>query len=595
MLLPDVIRRFPAARQVFDKYGLKGCGGPAGPNESVAWFARAHDVPLETLLGDLNSVSPQNIQEKSPSFKSSLGDTIYRTFFMTGIAVLLTLGCSWGAVNLFLISRSQNFRSLDYSWILAHGHAMVFGFTGFFIMGFAYQAFPRFKHASLWKPALAVTSLPLMLGGILLQTVAHIMAPSGSFLFLGVTAGLFQIAAVLIFTVVIVRTFRLAAKPEKYDGFVNAVLFWFIIAAVLNPIVFWLFESAETKELLLLRIAVINIPYRDIQLFGVAVMIILGVSLRFLPHAYGFREPSRWWRKFLLWGGNGAIALGVVAFLSGMLSENYKWLLGNLIFALIFFMIALGTPYQYRLFGPIPENERDRGLKFIRAAHGWFILAAGMLLFSPLYVYGIYLPFSESASPFSHAYFGAFRHALTVGFIMMMIIGVSSKVVPTLSGVDVRKAKSLTTAFVLLNAGNVVRVGSQIMTDFTPSAYAVMGLSGFVELAALLLWAREIFGNIFEGIRIERMTPPLITGYTEAFAITPQSKVGDVLARYPETLQVFLRYGFAPLANPVLRRTMARVVTIGQAARREGVDINTLLSDLRKSVSCDSPERGDVS
>ena len=54
MLLPDVVRRFPAARSVFDRYGLKGCGGPNGPRETIAWFARLHDVPLETLLAEVN-------------------------------------------------------------------------------------------------------------------------------------------------------------------------------------------------------------------------------------------------------------------------------------------------------------------------------------------------------------------------------------------------------------------------------------------------------------------------------------------------------------------------------------------------------------
>ncbi|HCX30424.1 MAG TPA: hypothetical protein DHU55_11765, partial [Blastocatellia bacterium] len=36
-----------------------------------------------------------------------------------------------------------------------------------------------------------------------------------------------------------------------------------------------------------------------------------------------------------------------------------------------------------------------------------------------------------------------------------------------------------------------------------------------------------------------------------------------------------------PLANPVLRKTMARVVTLEQACRREGVNLAELLSDLR--------------
>jgi hypothetical protein len=71
----------------------------------------------------------------------------------------------------------------------------------------------------------------------------------------------------------------------------------------------------------------------------------------------------------------------------------------------------------------------------------------------------------------------------------------------------------------------------------------------------------------------------------------PQTKIAEVLERYPESLQVFLRHGFAPLSNPVLRRTMARAVTLEQACRREGVPLETLLAELRKLTSGRQAER----
>lgn len=63
------------------------------------------------------------------------------------------------------------------------------------------------------------------------------------------------------------------------------------------------------------------------------------------------------------------------------------------------------------------------------------------------------------------------------------------------------------------------------------------------------------------------------------FRIAPQTKVADVLAHYPQSLPIFLRHGFGPLSNPVLRRTMARVVTVEQACRREGVALDKFLSE----------------
>jgi len=585
-LLPDIIARYPSTRLVFDRYGLHGCGGPNGPREELSWFARLHGVEIEKLLDELNDAATQTSTEL-PEFAPSLADTIYRPFFLAGIATVLTLGCVWGAINLLTIGLTQNFNAVSYSWVLAHGHAMVFGFVGFFIMGFAYQAFPRFKHTSLWRPKLAFAALPLMIVGILLQTVAHLSAPPS--LSLEILAAGVQLVAVGIFATTILRTTRQAKKPEVYDRFVYAALGWFLLAAIANPVIFKLFELPGSREQLLFNLATFNIPYRDVQLLGIAIVMILGVSLRFLPHAYGLREPSRAWTNFLFWGVNGSILAGVVLFIAGMVTGNHWLLTFQWLTAVLLLVVAIGTPRQYRLFGPVPETERDRSLKFIRAAHVWFIVAAAMLVFTPIYNFGIYMPLTGSQVPFSHAFFGAYRHALTVGFIMMMIVGVSSKVVPTLSGVDVRRAASLWPTFLLLNLGNFARVSSQVATDFTPSAFSLMGFSGFIEVIGLTLWGYELFANMRAGKKLEKDLSRSPGTISVRFEISPQTKVADVLTHYPQSLEIFLRHGFSPLKNPVLRRTMARVVTLEQACRREGVNLNELLFELRSLEGSNRP------
>jgi uncharacterized protein involved in response to NO len=582
--LPEIVTRYPATRAVLDRYGLHGCGGPQGPHEQLGWFARLHGVPIEKLLHELNGAATQPAAVPL-EFAPSLADTIYRPFFLAGIATVLTLGCMWGAINLLTIGLTHNFRAVSYSWVLAHGHAMVFGFVGFFIMGFAYQAFPRFKHTNLWRPKLAFAALPLMIVGILTQTIAHLLSPPS--LSLELVAATIQTTSVAIFAIAIVITARRARKAENYDRFVYAALGWFLLAALANPVIFILFELPSGREQLLFNLATFNIPYRDVQLLGIAVVMILGVSLRFLPHAYGLREPSRAWQSFLFWGMNGSLLAGSVLFIAGMAGRNHEILGIQWLTTLVLLAVAVGTPRQYRLFAAVPENERDRGLKFIRAAYVWFIIATLMLVFTPIYNFGFYVPITGSHVPFSHAFFGAYRHALTVGFIMMMIVGVSSKVVPTLSGVDVRRANALWPTFLLLNLGNLTRVSSQIATDFVPSAFSVMGFSGFVEVIGLTLWGYELCANMRAGKKLERGTSLAAVNRDEGLHITSQTKVGDVLASYPQSLAIFLRYGFGPLANPVLRKTMARVVTVEQACRREGVDLNKLLTELR-ALAADS-------
>ncbi|HEY5445792.1 MAG TPA: DUF1858 domain-containing protein, partial [Pyrinomonadaceae bacterium] len=64
--------------------------------------------------------------------------------------------------------------------------------------------------------------------------------------------------------------------------------------------------------------------------------------------------------------------------------------------------------------------------------------------------------------------------------------------------------------------------------------------------------------------------------------LTANTTVGEVLTRYPQSLEIFVRLGFTPLRNPVLRNTLARVITIEQACRRENIDMSNLLRELEQ-------------
>ncbi|MFH1807804.1 MAG: DUF1858 domain-containing protein [Pseudomonadota bacterium] len=67
--------------------------------------------------------------------------------------------------------------------------------------------------------------------------------------------------------------------------------------------------------------------------------------------------------------------------------------------------------------------------------------------------------------------------------------------------------------------------------------------------------------------------------------ITPQTKVGELL-KDSRIEQALLDYhpAFAKLKNPILRRTVARVATLRQAAEVAGVDVGELVATLRLSA-----------
>jgi len=289
-LIPDIIRRDPATRSVFDRYGLRGCGGPLGPTESIRFFAQTHGVDDGRLLTEL----PQAARAFHSAGAAGLSvlaeaprtvDTIYRRYFTAGILLVLTAGATWGAWLLWRIGAAGTFTGISIFDVNTHGHAQIFGWVGLFIMGFAYQAFPRMWHTDLAAPRLAVAVFVMMVVGLIVRTTGMTLAASWSG---AVTAarfgGVLEVVAVTVFAGQIVLTFRRSGKAiEPYVGFVVAALGWFVIMAVASLWHTWATMTASTREELLWYVATYQAPLRDLQIHGLALFMILGVSSRMLP------------------------------------------------------------------------------------------------------------------------------------------------------------------------------------------------------------------------------------------------------------------------------------------------------------------------
>jgi hypothetical protein len=580
--IPDLLRAAPQVRPVLDRYGLKGCGGPLGPAESLEFFAQAHEVGLPRLLEELREASQRRQRFPLPLADSpAFADTIYRPFFKAGIAVTLTLGAAWGAYLLLRIARQGSFTAAGLHEVNAHGHAQIFGWVGLFVMGFAYQAFPRFKHTALAHPHLAIATWWLMLAGIIGRSVLEPLASMASWAGPGaVAASALEVLAIGLFIGVVASTWRASGKGLAfYDYYIVSSLAWFFIQAVCESLYLAATLSATGPEALVQLVATWQGALRDLQIHGFALLMILGVSQRILHHFFGLATRSRWLSLLAL----GLINLAVAGEAAGLVLHRLAgrgWV-GLWYGSVLVLTIAVAAlVVNWRLFSP--AREPDRSLKFLRTAYAWLLVSLAMLVLLPVYQYILIpglAPGSDAARlGFSHAYFGATRHAITVGFISLMIVGVGARVVPTLNGVDPRKLSALWVPYVLLTAGCGLRVTGQLLTDFVPQAFPVAGASGLLEVAGLTLWAVHLW-RIMSG-RYAYLPPESAAALAEGSVLSAEHRVGDILDRYPVLLDTFLAFGFRPLANPLLRRTLAGRITVAQACRLAGVDATALLEAL---------------
>jgi hypothetical protein len=364
------------------------------------------------------------------------------------------------------------------------------------------------------------------------------------------------------------------AKWQPYVGFVAAALGWFLLMSVGSVIHTWNTMTSVSQEQLLGFVATWQAPLRDVQIHGLALFMILGVSIRMLPAFFELPAvPDRraWTALAIL---VAAVIGEVTFFVLYRLTDNHLWAAGLLLpWTLMTVGVAL-IALPWRLWRPLPVS--DRSAKFVRAAYAWLAVSLVMLLLLPVYLYA-------GNMTFSHAYYGAIRHAVTVGFISLMIMGIAAKVVPTLNGIDPRGLSALWGPFLLVNIGCFLRVTTQTLTDWHDGLFAVIGLSGTLEVTGLAWWGIGLITVMVRGKREENSIVES-TAEEPPLHIEPGHKVAQVLAWFPQTETIFIEHGFTALRNPLLRRTLARQVSLAQAADLRGVEIEPFIQHLNAAI-----------
>jgi hypothetical protein len=116
----------------------------------------------------------------------------------------------------------------------------------------------------------------------------------------------------------------------------------------------------------------------------------------------------------------------------------------------------------------------------------------------------------------------------------------------------------------------------------------VAGISGVLEVCGLALWGVHLWAVMAGRARLR---PPATTPYVPGMPIEAGHTVGEVLACHPELLETFLALGFRPLANPLLRKTVARHVSIGQACRHIGREPDEVLEALNEARAAVPPKQ----
>src|SRR5450759_646058 len=209
MTVRESVQRYPGIDEVFDKHGLGGCGGPDGPIEPIAFFARVHQVDPAALLRELNEFAARRDGAAAIPLMDERPKQATQPYFIAVIASLAIAVLGGFPLGILAALGGGRDIGLGARWtpiVQAHGHLQLVGFVGLFIVGIAYHVLPRFKNTDLALPRLALPSIALLALGAVLRTITQPWADSGAMGFLLFVSGVLELAGAVTFTAVLLAT-----------------------------------------------------------------------------------------------------------------------------------------------------------------------------------------------------------------------------------------------------------------------------------------------------------------------------------------------------------------------------------------------------
>ena len=515
MSVRDVRRRYPATIPVFERWGLGDCGGDDGPDEPLAWFATVHRLDLEGFLRDIRAAAasdPANVPA-APAAKTSLPFSPH--FILGSLGLTLTLGATSGMINLLRIAAGAD---VAISHRQIHGHTQILGFAALFLMGIAYHALPRILGvAGSLPPQKGPARLVfwLMFAGVVARNLGQPLGfyPVGRLVSL-LSAGLEGAAAALFIRFV----FRLLARVRegKYDRrdpllrFVKSGTVCFAAAMVVNAMQgIWLAGHVDASVPFQL-----TEPFYAAAVYGFLLAWIYGFGNRVVSLFLGLGPARRGTPEAALWLQAAGVAGMVSAFLPFLSDRAGLFLrdagLGLVSLSALVYLAGNGFLWR-RATLPVPRVPGSPGVA-IRCAFGC------LGLWAVLELTGVVLS-RFTAIPAQNLWWSdAARHTFTVGFVTLVIIGMSFRILPVFSGKRLWSPRLAQATYGLILLGTAMRL-LQYPAAFRPVFYRIGAYMGIPVVLALLLFTFNLMRTM-RGTSSPPAPPPSRADRPTRFAST---------------------------------------------------------------------------
>lgn len=387
---------------------------------------------------------------------------------------MLFPGTFLGVWNLLQISGRESVASISPAWLQAHGHAQVFGWVGSFILGIGFYSIPKLRGRARASFGAAWLCWGMWTLGVAIRWSANVYSWQWRVL-LPLSASL-ELLGFLIFFRTVSGHRAWESGRVKLDPWI-----WVVISASTGLLLVLLTNLAGCFYVARRAVTptfphLLDQRYLALMAWGFLVPFVWGFSAKWMSVFLGL-QPQR--TKLLLAAVLTNLT-GLALVLCGLvLAGSCLFLFGAVLAA-----AAIG------IFESAVNEPKTRGVHpsfpfFVRSAYGWLLVAA---------VLGV------AATRFdrSGGIWGASRHALTVGFISIMILSVGQRVLPAFAGMRMLwSTKLMFGALALVTLGCSLRVSCEILAyqEYAAGAWSVLPLSALLELGGLTMFAINILGT----------------------------------------------------------------------------------------------------
>lgn len=395
-------------------------------------------------------------------------------YITTGLVFMLFPGTMLGVWNLLEISGRENAGLISSAWLQAHGHAQVFGWIGSFLLGIGLYSIPKLRGEATPAIRAAWVCWALWSLGVALRWSASVYLWAWRLLL--PLSGVLELAAFLIF-------FRIISQHRPQNPAKPGLEPW--VWAVLTATVGFL-AVVGTNVTGSFYVALRGDSPAFAHRFDQRYLALLGWGF-LVPFVWGF--SAKWLRVFLglrtlrtrlLIGALAVNGVGVILAISGgMRPATWFFVLGT--------ALAIAA---IRVFEPSDQPAKTKGVHasfpvFVRMAYGWLVVAT-------------FLGVAASIWDTSGGIWGASRHALTVGFLSLMVLSMGQRILPAFAGMRLLwSTKLMLAASLLLSVGCTLRVSSEVLAyqGYAVWAWSVLPGSALLELAGLTAFAVNILGT----------------------------------------------------------------------------------------------------